>query len=92
MSQTKPGIRATRSGSKPFPGMWDFDGAPGTRFDGLPWLTFTVVCFRWVAKSSGKGVKREVASKRFTGDASDPEATYTRAEAFCRNREEETGA
>jgi hypothetical protein len=69
----------------PTPGLWDYDGSyakqPGQRVHS--WETFTVGVFQWVAKSSGRGVKRGKAVKRISGLCSDPKSVFARAEALC---------
>ena len=73
------------------PGRWDYDGhadpAHGKRWDYIRAETFSVGCFQWVAKASGKGLKRSRAHVRFRGRVDEPEKVYEQARRFCERME-----
>lgn len=70
-------------------GTWDFDGAcaPG-RAHGRH-RTFSLGCFQWIPKASGKGTKRGKVVKRFVGLTDDPESAFEQARAWCTERNAE---
>lgn len=77
-------LRRTASGAEPREGLWDYDGAccPSANSGRLYRSTFSVGCFQWVRAKSG-GLKRGLVAKRFSGSTSDPDAVYTKAQAWC---------
>lgn len=87
--QTQPGIRCKRNGIVPVAGLWDFDGAcqpkliSGVSTSTHGYHSFSVGVFQWIAKSSGKGLKRSKSIKRFSGSVNDYEMVYAKAELFC---------
>ena len=66
-------------------GDWDYDGycVPGHEYS-VGRLTFSVGIFRWVARASGKGIKRGKVMQRIRGYTSNPQEVYDRAEAYIR--------
>lgn len=67
-------------------GQWDWDGSckPHGGVVGWPGMqTFSVGIFQWVAKSSGKGVKRSKTVERIKGPVSRAEEIYAKARARC---------
>ena len=74
--------------SEPYEGMWDFDGSCAPAEDGS-WPTryqpetFTLGCFQWERKASGKGLKKGKVSYRVKGRGEDPAPVYAAARAYC---------
>jgi len=65
-------------------GHHDYDGAckPG-KFTWASQTAFSVSVFRWVAKASGKGLKKSASVYRIKGTIAHPERVYERAEEVC---------
>ena len=66
-------------------GKYDFDGecAPH-RNPKHSWATFTLGIFEWVAKSGGKGLKRDKILVRVKGETANPGPAYEEARDRCR--------
>lgn len=68
---------------------WDFDGACKP-LEENPWnTTFSVGCFQWIPKASGRGLKRGKVAKRFRGSTSYPERVYDQARRWCAQKNAE---
>lgn len=72
----------------PYEGMWDFDGACAPPEDGARhhFETFTLGCFQWIRRASGKGLKRGKVTYRIKGRAADPKPAYVSARKWCDNK------
>lgn len=76
-------------------GRWDYDGefAPVLREDGTygpvrgSVQTFSLGCFRYIARKDGSGLKRARVAWRVSGRVEYPEEVYAKAEAFCARKE-----
>ncbi|MDO3431216.1 hypothetical protein QWJ46_00815 [Rhizobium sp. CBN3] len=69
-----------------YEGMWSFDGSCAPPENGVSrhlYGTFTLGCFQWVKKSSGKGLKRGKVQHRVKGKTSDPKPAYEAAREYC---------
>ena len=62
---------------------WSGSCAPARLGAYTNWVTFSVGIFKWVAKSSGKGLKRSAVVYRIKVCTKDEERIYSRAEYVC---------
>lgn len=70
----------------PYEGMWDFDGSCAPPENGEAkhhYETFTLGCFQWVCRSSGKKLKRGKVVYRIKGLTADPKPAYASARKWC---------
>lgn len=70
-----------------YDGMWDFGGscAPPENgsWNGPNYKTFTLGCFQWERKATGKGLKKGPVRYRVNGLYSDPATAYAAARMYC---------
>lgn len=84
-----------------YAGMWDFSGAcaPTRNADGtfsfpsgIYYETFTLGCFQWEKKSSGKKLKKGRVRYRVNGTRHDPQAAWDAAKAYCDKKNAQVAA
>lgn len=88
--RTVRGIRTKGDHRLVVAGTWDFDGTCARGGSRCPYpgqQTFSVACFQWVAKTTGKGLKRSKSVKRFAGRIGQEPEVFAKAEAFCVEQE-----
>lgn len=73
--------------SKAYEGKWDFSGSCAPSENGSAvWAgqqTFSLGCFQWVKRKSGKGFRPGKVRYRIKGHVSEPQIAYAKAREFC---------
>ena len=70
-----------------YEGMWGWSGECDPSSGTGSWggmLTFSVGCFQWTRKASGKGFKKGRVQRRIKGSVSESQKVYDKATEFCK--------